>query len=196
MRSCSGRPPTRRHGRGGRQLCGLCRNQDAEFVDKSLTKHTQAVRLRTEPFPHDRINHLEPLPRHGFQRLAVRHAPVAAARVIFAPSVAAARKAVAREYEQVLQPLVALPRRGHRRYRRAGPPVARRGPAARGEPVAAREVGYVYGHGQLGCRARSYAGHRERAPARLVGGKQRGYLGGQRLYLGGVLRYLFMSSRQ
>lgn len=41
MRSCSGRPPTRRHGRGGRQLCGLCRNQDAEFVDKNLTKHTR-----------------------------------------------------------------------------------------------------------------------------------------------------------
>lgn len=39
MRLCSGRPPTRRHGRGGRQLCGLCRNQDAEFVDKNLTKH-------------------------------------------------------------------------------------------------------------------------------------------------------------
>ena len=40
MRLCSGRPPTRRHGRGGRQLCGLCRNQDAEFVDKNLTKHS------------------------------------------------------------------------------------------------------------------------------------------------------------
>ena len=79
--------------------------------------------------PHDRVDHLEPLPRHGFQRLAVRHAPGAAARVVVAPSVAAARKAVAREYEQVLQPLVALPRRGHRRYRRAGPPVARREPA-------------------------------------------------------------------
>lgn len=98
----------------------------------------------------------------------MRHAPVAAARVLFAPSVAAARKAVAREYEQVLQPLVALPRRGHRRYRRAGPPVARRDPAARGEPVAAREVGYVYGYDQLGCRARSYAGHRVQAPVRLV----------------------------
>lgn len=53
----------------------------------------------------------------------------------------------------------------------------------------AREVGYVYGYDQLGCRSRSYAGHREQAPARLVGGEQRGYLGGQRLYLGGVLRY-------
>ena len=46
MRSCSGRPPTRRHGRGGRQLCGLRRNQDAEFVDKSLTKHTYLLANR------------------------------------------------------------------------------------------------------------------------------------------------------
>ena len=53
----------------------------------------------------------------------------------------------------------------------------------------AREVGYVYGYDQLGCRSRSYAGHCEQAPVRLVGGEQRGYLGGQRLYLGGVLRY-------
>lgn len=45
MRSCSGRPPTRRHGRGGRQLCRLRRNQDAEFVDKNLTKHTPARRF-------------------------------------------------------------------------------------------------------------------------------------------------------
>lgn len=119
----------------------------------------------------------------------MRHAPAAAARVIFAPSVAAARQAVAGEYEQVLQPLVALPRRGHRRYRRAGPPVARRQPAVRGQPVVAREIGYVYGYGQLGCRLRPYAGHREQAPVRLVGGKQRRYLGGQRLYLSGVLRY-------
>ena len=44
----------------------------------------------------------------------MRHSPVAAARVVAAPSVAAARQAVAREYERVLQPLVALPRRGHR----------------------------------------------------------------------------------
>lgn len=119
----------------------------------------------------------------------MRHAPVAAARVIFAPSVAAARKAVAGEYEQVLQPLVALPRRGHRRYRRAGPPVARRQPAVRGQPVVAWEVGYVYGYDQLGCRSRPYAGHREQAPVRLVGGKQRRYLGGQRPDLGVVLRY-------
>ena len=53
----------------------------------------------------------------------------------------------------------------------------------------AREVGYVYGYDQLGGRSRPYAGHREQAPARLVGGKQRRYLGGQRLDLGGVLRY-------
>lgn len=119
----------------------------------------------------------------------MRHSPVAAPRVVVAPSVAAARQAVAREYEQVLQPLVALPRRGHRRHRRAGPPVARREPAVRGQPVVAREVGYVYGYDQLGCRSRPYAGHRGQAPVRLVGGEQRRYLGGQRLYLGGVLRY-------
>ncbi len=53
----------------------------------------------------------------------------------------------------------------------------------------AREIGYVYGYGQLGCRSRPYAGHREQAPVRLVGGKQRRHLGGQRLYLSGVLRY-------
>ena len=50
--------------------------------------------------PHDRADHLEPLPRNGLQGLAVRHAPVAAARVVVAPSVAAARKAVAGEHER------------------------------------------------------------------------------------------------
>ena len=49
MRSCSGRPPTRRRGRGGRDLCGLRRNQDAEFVDKNLTKHTPAPERATLP---------------------------------------------------------------------------------------------------------------------------------------------------
>ena len=50
--------------------------------------------------PHDRADHLEPLPRNGLQGLAVRHAPVAAARVVVAPLVAAARKAVAGEHER------------------------------------------------------------------------------------------------
>ena len=35
--------------------------------------------------PHDRVDHLEPLPRDGLQRLAVRHAAVAAPRVVLAP---------------------------------------------------------------------------------------------------------------
>lgn len=52
--------------------------------------------------PHDRVDHLEPFPRHGLQDLVVRHSPVAAARVVVAPLVAAARQAVAREHEQVL----------------------------------------------------------------------------------------------
>lgn len=163
----------------------LARTLEGRIV---LTRRTGLRDVRNL-VPHDRVDYLEPLSRDGLQRFAVRHAPVAAARVIFAPSVAAASKAVAREYEQVLQPLVALPRRGHRRYRRAGPPVARCEPAARGEPVVAREVGYVYGYGQLECRSRPYAGHREQAPVRLVGGERRRYLGGQRLDLGGVLRY-------
>ena len=132
--------------------------------------------------PHDRVDHLEPLPRSGLQGLAMRHAPVAAARVVVAPSVAAARKAVAGEHEQVLRPLVTLPRRGHRRYRRAGPPVARRQPAVRGQPVVAWEVGYVYGHDQLGCRLRPQHGvvrqhHlRQDPPGLVVPGARDGHL--------------------
>ena len=45
--------------------------------------------------PYDRANHLEPLSRDGFQRLAVRHASGAAARVVLAPSAIGSGEAVA-----------------------------------------------------------------------------------------------------
>lgn len=45
--------------------------------------------------PHDRVNHLEPLSRDGLQRLAVRHASGAAARVVLAPSAIGSGEAVA-----------------------------------------------------------------------------------------------------
>lgn len=45
--------------------------------------------------PHDRVDHLEPLSRDGLQRLAVRHASGAAARVALAPSAIGSGEAVA-----------------------------------------------------------------------------------------------------
>ena len=58
--------------------------------------------------PHDRVDHLVPLSRDGLQRLAVRHASGAAARVVLAPSAIGPGEAVAREDEQVLQALADL----------------------------------------------------------------------------------------
>lgn len=45
--------------------------------------------------PHARVGHLEPLSRDGLQRLAVRHASGAAARVVLAPSAIGSGEAVA-----------------------------------------------------------------------------------------------------
>lgn len=67
--------------------------------------------------PHDRVDHLEPLPRDGLRRFAVRHAALAAPRVVLAPPPVGSGEAVAREDKQVLQALVALPGRRHRRHR-------------------------------------------------------------------------------
>ena len=58
--------------------------------------------------PHDRADHLEPLSRDGLRRFAVRHAAVAAPRVVLAPPPVGSGEAVAREDKQVLQALVAL----------------------------------------------------------------------------------------
>lgn len=58
------------------------------------------------PVPHDRVGDLQPLSRQRFERLAVRHAPFSAPGVVVAPSSLCPGKVVAREYEQVLQPLL------------------------------------------------------------------------------------------
>lgn len=86
------------------------------------------------PVPYDRVGDLQPLSR---QRLAVRHAPLSAPGVVVAPSSLCPGKAVAREYEQVLQPLVALARCRHRGDRGPRLAVARRQAAVRREPVVA-----------------------------------------------------------
>ena len=137
--------------------------------------------------PHDRVDHLEPLSRDGLQRLAVRHASGAAARVVLAPSAVGPGEAVAREDEQALQALVALARRRHRRYRRSRLAVARSEPAVRCQPVVAREVFDVYGDRQLRGRLRPYSRHRQQASVCFVALEQGRYgvVGG--LYLGRVL---------
>lgn len=136
--------------------------------------------------PHDRVDHLEPLSRDGLQRLAVRHASGAAARVVLAPSAIGSGEAVAREDEQVLQALVALARRRHRRYRRSRLAVARSEPAVRRQPVVAREVFDVYGDRQLRGRLRPYSRHRQQASVGFVALEQ-GRYGVVGLYLGRVL---------
>lgn len=89
------------------------------------------------PVPHDRVGDLQPLSRQRFERLAVRHAPFSAPGVVVAPSSLCPGKVVAREYEQVLQPFVALARCRHRGDRGPRLAVARRQAAVRREPVVA-----------------------------------------------------------
>ena len=137
--------------------------------------------------PHDRVDHLEPLSRDGLQRFAVRHAAVAAPRVVLAPPPVGSGEAVAREDKQVLQALVALPGRRHRRHRSPGLAVARRQPAGRRQPVVAREVVDVYGNRQFGRRFRPYPGDGEQASVGLVALEQGGYLCRGGLELGRVL---------
>ena len=136
--------------------------------------------------PHDRVDHLEPLSRDGLQRFAVRHAAVAAPRVVLAPPPVGSGEAVAREDKQVLQALVALPGRRHRRHRSPGLAVARRQPAVRRQPVMVREVVDVYGDRQLGRRFRPYPGDGEQASVGLVALEQGGYLRRGGLELGRV----------
>lgn len=89
------------------------------------------------PVPHDRVGDLQPLSRQRFERLAVRHAPFSAPGVVVAPSSLCPGKVVAREYEQVLQPFVALARCRHRGDLGPRPAVARRQAAVRRAPVVA-----------------------------------------------------------
>lgn len=127
--------------------------------------------------PHDRVDHLEPLSRDCLQRFAVRHAATAAPRVVLAPPPVGSGETVAREDKQVLQALVALPGRRHRRHRSPGLAVARRQSAVRRQPVVAREIIDVYGNRQLGCRSRPYSRDSEQASVGLVAHAQGGYLG-------------------
>lgn len=143
--------------------------------------------------PHDRVDHLEPLSRDGLQRFAVRHAAVAAPRVVLAPPPVGSGEAVAREDKQVLQALVALPGRRHRRHRSPGLAVARRQPAVRRQSVMVREVVDVYGDRQLGRRFRPYPGDGEQASVGLVALEQGGYLCRGGSELGRVLGDLFLS---
>lgn len=137
--------------------------------------------------PHGRVDHLQPLSRDGFERLAVRHAAVAAPGAVLAPAAVRARQAVAREYEEALQALVSLPGRRHRRHRSPGLAVVRRQSAVRRQPVVAREIVDVYGNRQLGCRSRPYPGDSEQASVGLVALEWGRYLGRGGLQLGRVL---------
>jgi hypothetical protein len=121
-----------------------------------------------DPVPHDRVYHLDPLPRHRLERRAVGHAPVAALAVVGAEAVVAPADRVAGEYEQVLEPLVGLPGRADRRYGRAGLPVAGREPAVAREVVGIREQRDVDGYDGLRRGPLADAGDREQA---LVFGK-------------------------
>lgn len=92
------------------------------------------------PVPHGRVDDLQPLSHQRLERLALWHAPLSAPGVVVAPSPLCPGEAVAREYEQVLQPLVALARCCHRGDRGPRLAVARRQAAERSEPVVAGEV--------------------------------------------------------
>lgn len=79
--------------------------------------------------PHDRVDHLQSLPRDRLERFAVRHPPVPALPVELAEPVVAPDQRVAREYERALQALVPLAGRRDRRYGGSRLPVTGRRPA-------------------------------------------------------------------
>ncbi len=137
--------------------------------------------------PHDGVDHLQPLPRRRLQRLAVAHAPLAAVPVVLPEPAAAPDEGVAREDEQVLEPLVALPRGADRRERGARLPVSRGDSAVRCQMVVVGEVRDVDGDDELGRRAGSDARYREEAVVRRLLGEQGSDL---RVEPGGLLRCL------
>ena len=120
------------------------------------------------PVPHGRVDDLQPLSRQRLERLAVRHAPLSAPGVVVAPSPLCPGEVVAREYEQVFQPLVALARCCHRGDRGPRLAVARRQAAARSEPVVAGEVFDIDGDRKLGSGFGTYPRHSQEAPAGIV----------------------------
>ena len=141
------------------------------------------------PVPHDRVDDLQPLSCQRLERLAVRHAPLSAPSVVIAPSSLCPGKAVAREYEQVLQPLVALARCRHRGDRGSRLAVARRQAAVRREPVVTGEVFDVDGDRELGSGFGPDARHRQEASVGIVALEQGGDLRRDRLDLRRVLGY-------
>ena len=136
----------------------------AQNRKSGLTKHTNllgALRLGGvgHPVPHGRVDDLQPLSRQRPESLAVRHAPLSAPGIAVAPSPLCPGEAVAREYEQVLQPLVVLARCRHRGDRVPRLAVARRQAAVRSEPVVAGEVFDIDGDRKLGSGFGTYPRH-------------------------------------
>ncbi len=105
------------------------------------------------------------------------HAAAPAAAVVVAEAVIAPDQAVAREYQQVLEPLVALAGRADRRYGRSRPAVPGRDAAIRREVVVVGEVGDVYADDQLRCGPGPYAGNRHEALVRGLALEEPAYLG-------------------
>lgn len=105
------------------------------------------------------------------------HAATPAAAVVVAEPALAAAERVAGEDEQVLQPLVPLAGRAHRRCGPARLPVPGRGPAVGREVVVVGKVVDVYAHHQLGRGPGADPRDGQQARVRAVLGEQRGYLG-------------------
>ena len=105
------------------------------------------------------------------------HAALPAAAVVVAEPAFAAAERVAGEDEQVLQPLVPLARRAHRRYRLARPPVSGRDAAVGCEVVVIGKVADVYACHQLGFGPGADPRDGRQACVGFVSGEQRRYLG-------------------
>ena len=100
------------------------------------------------------------------------HPAAPAAAVVVAEAVIAPDQAVAREYEQVLQPLVALPGRADRRYGDARLAVLRRYAAVRSQVVVVGKVLDPDSYNQLGGGPGTYPRHGQQARVRAVLCKQ------------------------
>lgn len=131
--------------------------------------------LARDRVPHDRVDDLEPLSRHGLQRLVVPHPPRPALVVVPSESVLRADEGVAAEYQQVLKLLVAPALRGDRPHAGAGPAVGGSHPAVARRLVVAPEQRDVDRGDRRRGGLRPYAGYREQALAGLVAGQRPSY---------------------
>lgn len=105
------------------------------------------------------------------------HAPLAAAPVVLPESAVAPNERVARDDEQVLQPLDALPGSAGRRKLGVRSSVPWGDSAVRRQVVVVGEVRDIDGDDEFGCRTWADAGHREEAAVRRVAVEEGRYLG-------------------